>query len=297
MNILAQLNPRPIDRVHSLPLNALTMPLPSENEFRAALNAYREKWPGDGYRGTSYRYIETYKYIRRHYVGGTVVDIGSWPGDLVFTLASLSIPVIAVDKDVSRSTSKEFDAGTGKYRLGTGATLQGKCDHYGLRAVQCDIERERLGLDDGSIDFMLATEVLEHLRVGLLHALAEMRRVLKPGGKLLITTPNLLSVRNRVSFFSGRVDYDTLEMPYDALAAEARIGHGGHFRVFSMTELVDLLERSDFEIVTQGYHQLPAENDRKMPRSIYDLRVRTCEILGRAIRPLGNALFVVAARK
>src|SRR5262249_42153839 len=153
-------------------------------------------------------------------------------------------------------------------------TLADKLGMYGAGTIQCDVEREAIPLGDGSIDFIVFTEVIEHLRVGLLHTLRELHRVLKPSGRLLLTTPNLLSLRNRISFLLGQAQYDTLQMPYEALAAEERIGHGGHFRVFSMPELTDLLERSGFQILYRGYRQLVSVDGESRPWSLYGARIK-----------------------
>jgi SAM-dependent methyltransferase len=56
--------------------------------------------------------------------------------------------------------------------------------------VHCDIERESMPYDDDIFDAVLLAEVFEHLSVDPLHALSEIRRILKPNGKLVLTTPN-----------------------------------------------------------------------------------------------------------
>lgn len=72
--------------------------------------------------------------------------------------------------------------------LGTGGLL------YGARP---DIfaDASRLPLADASIDTVLLLEVLEHLRYPA-QALAEITRVLRPGGRLLLTVPFLYPVHD-----------------------------------------------------------------------------------------------------
>ena len=55
-----------------------------------------------------------------------------------------------------------------------------------------------LPFDDGEFDIAMCIEGIEHVsnRLGMLR---EFRRVLKPGGKLIVTTPNLLNLRARFS--------------------------------------------------------------------------------------------------
>ncbi len=71
------------------------------------------------------------------------------------------------------------------------------------RATPADMEA-RLPFGDGSFDVALCVEGIEHV-VDRHKTLKELRRVLKPGGRLLITTPNLLSLRARVAYaFAGQ---------------------------------------------------------------------------------------------
>jgi len=67
-----------------------------------------------------------------------------------------------------------------------GADLEGNRD----AAVHVDGDG-RLDVDDHSIDAVLSTQVLEHVREPAAY-LAEARRVLKPGGRLALTTHGLM---------------------------------------------------------------------------------------------------------
>ncbi len=59
--------------------------------------------------------------------------------------------------------------------------------------LNCDLNRG-LPFRDGTFDIILASEVVEHLAGGK-RFLSEARRVLAPGGVLLLTTPNLWDIR------------------------------------------------------------------------------------------------------
>lgn len=58
---------------------------------------------------------------------------------------------------------------------------------------------EKLPFDDNSFDLVTCTEVIEHLE-HYRGTLREIHRVLRPGGTLVITTPNILNLKSRIRF-------------------------------------------------------------------------------------------------
>ena len=69
-----------------------------------------------------------------------------------------------------------------------GAVIDVKC-------FSVDLETEMLSAEDKSFDVVVCCEVLEHMEVDPMFMLAEANRILKDGGLLLLTTPNILSSR------------------------------------------------------------------------------------------------------
>ncbi|HMK88881.1 MAG TPA: methyltransferase domain-containing protein [Methylocystis sp.] len=64
-----------------------------------------------------------------------------------------------------------------------------------LTSVCLNIEAELFPVNDGYFDFILCTEVIEHLDVDPMFMIEEFNRILVLGGHLLITTPNSCSAR------------------------------------------------------------------------------------------------------
>jgi SAM-dependent methyltransferase len=70
--------------------------------------------------------------------------------------------------------------------------------------VRCiDIEREPLPFSDGSFDYVIANQVLEHTKE-LFWILSEIGRVLRVGGFACVGVPNLASLHNRLLLAFGR---------------------------------------------------------------------------------------------
>lgn len=101
-----------------------------------------------------------------------------------------------------------------------------------------NIEAESLPYPDASFDYMLFCEVLEHLTNDPMRALLELKRVLKPGASLILTTPNAARLENIVAFIEGRNIYDQ----YSAYGP-----YGRHNREYTRTELHKLMSSCGFE--------------------------------------------------
>lgn len=75
----------------------------------------------------------------------------------------------------------------------TGVDISGQAVSYsrqrGCRRI-CRVEEEQLPFGDDTVDLVVSLDVIEHLDNDYLH-LREYRRVLRPGGSLLLTVPAL----------------------------------------------------------------------------------------------------------
>ena len=72
-------------------------------------------------------------------------------------------------------------------------TVEGVGRTVEVTAVSVNIENEMFPVQSGSFDLVVFCEVLEHMDVDPMFALAEINRVLSVGGKLVLTTPNSCS--------------------------------------------------------------------------------------------------------
>lgn len=151
-------------------------------------------------------------------------------------------------------TLAHLDIGAGRgdliRRMQTGLpVISAACDYqverFRLPAVpirRVDLNREPLPYPDGGFEIVTCCEVVEHLESyrGLVR---DAHRVLKPGGLLVITTPNVLNARSRVRYLvSG---FANLFGPLP-LQNDRRYSTGGHISPIPYFYLVHGLLESGF---------------------------------------------------
>ncbi|HXU33593.1 MAG TPA: class I SAM-dependent methyltransferase [Thermoanaerobaculia bacterium] len=136
----------------------------------------------------------------------------------------------------------------------------------GIRVAQADLNR-RFPYDDGVFDIVHANQLIEHLQStdGFLR---EIRRVVKPTGRVVLSTNNLASWHNVISLMLG------MQPPPCHVSSEVVIGNrldplrgtlfanreDSHLRIFSFRALAELCEFHGFRTVderTAGYYPLP----------------------------------------
>ncbi|MEE2827640.1 MAG: class I SAM-dependent methyltransferase [Myxococcota bacterium] len=153
--------------------------------------------------------------------GDRIVDLGASPPILSGAIAKLGLAITGVDIDPSRF-SRAFN-------------------DLGIEAVACNLETEPLPLDDASAELVVLHEVFEHLRIDLIHSLGEVARVLVPGGRLLLSTPNLLSASGLQNLLlRGRASSCSAD-PHKEFSKLRSLGHMGHVREYTTLEVCEFL--------------------------------------------------------
>lgn len=99
-------------------------------------------------------------------------------------------------------------------------------------------------LPDNTYDAIVSIEVLEHLE-NHIRFMSEIMRVTKPGGRLVLTTPNVLSIPSRWHFFLYGYT-DCAPRPLDPRLKEYFMLH---INPISVPEIIFLLERFGGEMV------------------------------------------------
>jgi SAM-dependent methyltransferase len=132
----------------------------------------------------------------------------------------------------------------GEIELPGGRGIQAVCsERYGERHEfhyqHFNGEADTFPYPDSAFDVVLNCEILEHLTMDPTHLLCECHRVLRPGGHLLLTTPNVLTLQNLWALGKGKNFSDH----YSGYGV-----YGRHNREYTPSEVVDLLLACGFTV-------------------------------------------------
>ncbi|MGD0699580.1 MAG: class I SAM-dependent methyltransferase [Trebonia sp.] len=138
------------------------------------------------------------------------------------------------------------------------ATALARARARGLLVVQGGVDTSGLPLPDGCADVVIMSELIEHL-VDTDTAVDEVRRVLRPGGVLLLSTPNLAAWFNRVLVGLG------IQPVFSEVSLRGIYGRPGrevvgHLRLFTRRALVEFLDARGFScerVLGSPYHDVP----------------------------------------
>ncbi|KOU56862.1 SAM-dependent methyltransferase [Streptomyces sp. MMG1533] len=114
-------------------------------------------------------------------------------------------------------------------------------------AIRGELTGDGLPFGTGSADAVLFSEVIEHL-VDPDAALDEIRRVLRPGGHLMLSTPNLAAWYNRALLLAG---VQPVFSEVSLRAVHGRPGREvvGHLRLYTARALREFVTAAGFEVV------------------------------------------------
>ena len=224
--------------------------------------------------------------------GDMFLDAGAGFGRHAFEAARNGATVFALDyaQDEVATTRAMFGAMIEEKEIpssGYGGVLQG--------------DATRLPFADNTFDRVVTSEVLEHIQNDVA-AIAELHRVLKPGGTLGVTVP---------TWWPEKINW----MLSDEYHAPKSVG--GHVRIYSATELKAKLRSAGLEVTGSHHaHALhspywwlkcavgPRNNDHSLVRKYREFlewdimtQPRSMKIAERALSPLLGKSFVVYSTK
>jgi len=152
----------------------------------------------------------------------------------------------------------------------------------GIKASQCDVE-QGINFLDNFFDIVIASEVIEHL-YDTDYFLQQLKRITKDDGYLLLSTPNLASLKNRIRLLFGRYPQ----------YSEFRLGknQSGHIRNYTVNTLKLQLEENNWQII-----QVISPNFIcPMTKNIPVFLKRIAMYLGDIFHTIGSHIIIVAKK-
>ena len=145
-------------------------------------------------------------------------------------------------------------------------------DQPNLHLVQLNLIAPQLPLPDNSFDLAICLEGIEHLE-NQWQLVRNLHRVLKPGGFLMLSTPNIINFKSRVRFFA-EARYEFFKRPMVLGKSIEHDLNTYHIAPISYFELQFILESCGFAI-------------KELHANIYSSR----NILSVILRPLFRAFY------
>jgi SAM-dependent methyltransferase len=184
------------------------------------------------------RYIDVLRLIKGYGLNGNtaMLDIGTGFGHLTdMTQGLFNFNISAVD--IKNRRDKPF-------------------------VKECDISHDRLPYPDNHFDLILCCEVIEHLTTLPYTMIYEVYRVLKPNGRLILTTRNLYSLTRRIGFMLGKRIIPPISIRGDDVSTinnfKMRVSQrkpktSSHYREYDKAELESLMCEAGLKVKVVKY--------------------------------------------
>jgi 2-polyprenyl-3-methyl-5-hydroxy-6-metoxy-1,4-benzoquinol methylase len=179
------------------------------------------------------QYIEVILNRRQQYQGNDfrALDVGTSLGILPLTLKSMGVNASACDHP--------RQGGYGPW-----------IEKEGVPYAPFDLMDGDLPYASESFDVITFKQVIEHLPFSAKPALRSFHRVLRPGGLLLLSTPNIARLSSVLRLFLRRSVHPPLEEFFNA-----DYPFTGHYREYTLDELKRMVVWSGFEVARTQYVQ------------------------------------------
>jgi ubiquinone/menaquinone biosynthesis C-methylase UbiE len=150
-----------------------------------------------------------------------------------------------------------------------------------VHCARVNIEDEPLPFFDETFDYVLCSEVLEHMEVDPMYMLAELNRVTKQKGQLILTTPNAVSTWSITKMLRGIEPYFYMQYRHDRSPYR-------HNYEYSIHTLVKVIKAAGFDgkIWTEDCFEEPNYGD-----------IHKLKDAGYQLSHLGDNIFTVATKQ
>jgi len=207
---------------------------------------------------------------------GTLVDLGAGfsPFGLAMQRAGWSANIV-----------DQFDYAVDKAHAVPSDQILALLAAAGVGVHRCDIQGAALPFATASADVATCFAVLEHFHQSPRAFLAEVHRVVRPGGWFIASCPNSVNLRKRVSVLRGKTNLPTVQ----SFWRDGDPTWHGHVREPTLSELAWMATEAGFRVeATLGRNFLARQN--------FGTAGRLLDPVLRAIPGLCSDIYVIVRR-
>jgi len=150
-----------------------------------------------------------------------------------------------------------------------------------VQVARINIEEQGFMFVSEHFDFVLCTEVLEHMEVDPMHMLSEVNRITKDLGTLILTTPNAVSTWSITKMLRGIEPYFYMQYRHD----RSLYRHNYEYSIHSVMQVVKAAG-FDGTIWTENSFEEPNYTD-----------IHKLEAAGYQLNHTGDNIFTIAHKK
>lgn len=251
----------------------------TQEHIDTAFRQVRESVRGTEHQVFFERHERRYRFLLRllagEHGGGRALDVGASPGHVSALCAAAEINIIAVDL----FPHAQFPSACGLRPMNLFKELR-------LPVAAVDVAAGGLPFGDGVFQTVLFNETIEHFVGSPMPAVRDMARVLEPGGRLILTTPNAASLRNRIAFLFGKNVFSPLEVVVNVAPYKC------HNREYTLAEILTLLRGAGLRPMQYG-----RVNMGEPARSKVHTLLRSLYYAATTLWPPGRSMIFVVAQK
>ncbi len=187
-----------------------------------------------------------------------------------------------VKENFTFSKKLKDDFGIDAYGIDISENAVKLANQRGVKAKKHNLEN-RLPYPDNHFDLIVSCEVIEHL-YDTDFFIKELRRVLKKKGFFILTTPNLVSLTNRMRVLFGS---------YPLFVPEYKIDGAGHIRSYTVPVLKNQLTDHKMKVVlTSSPNFIFPMNSKIVPVFLKKMAIK----LGDYFPKVGSHIIMVAKK-
>lgn len=122
--------------------------------------------------------------------------------------------------------------------------MKERCEQAGIQLKSCNLDNGSIPFEDEYFDIVIFTEVLEHIFAPPTDILAEIKRIIRPSGKLILAVPNIACLSKRIKLLFGITPLPNAD---HQMNKEWVHGHG-HLHEYTKKEILSLCKSINFKI-------------------------------------------------